>query len=192
MDTEQLSFGQRIDPENNLVECWFTHGALDEIKSMDLSDKVIVMYGGGLGDVWLASRCKELHVIERNSDWLDKISTVAANSPVYNLFYHFRPMDDCTGRDKEYLAFPNNVNPDVIISDDAYRTEAVRMAIDYFKGREGGGILVCDNYYQDYVWRSPVVLEWLEPFEKHTHSQPDHKDFETDGGEWKTAIIFIK
>ena len=39
----ELSFGQRIDPENNLVECWFTHGALDWIKSQDLKGKNILM-----------------------------------------------------------------------------------------------------------------------------------------------------
>ena len=63
MNTDILSFGQRLDPENGLVECWFTHGALDEIKSMDLSDKNILMFGAGKGDYWLAKRCKKLYDI---------------------------------------------------------------------------------------------------------------------------------
>jgi len=62
MNTE-LSFGQRIDKENGLVECWFTWGALDAIKKKDLSDKIVWMFGAGLGDVWLSKRCKELHVV---------------------------------------------------------------------------------------------------------------------------------
>ena len=37
----ELSFGQRRDPENNLIQCWFTHGALDEIIGWDLSNKNI-------------------------------------------------------------------------------------------------------------------------------------------------------
>ena len=38
----ELSFGQKYD-DNGLVMPWFTHGALDEIKSMDLSDKNLIV-----------------------------------------------------------------------------------------------------------------------------------------------------
>lgn len=44
----ELSFGQKYD-DNGLVMPWFTHGALDEIKSMDLSDKNVLMFGAGQG-----------------------------------------------------------------------------------------------------------------------------------------------
>ena len=68
----ELSFGQKYDEETGLIMPWFTHGALGEIKSMDLSDKNVLMYGAGLGDAWLAKRCKSLIVIERKEDWLYK------------------------------------------------------------------------------------------------------------------------
>ena len=192
---EELSFGQRIDPENGLVECWFTHGALDEIKSMDLSDKNILMFGGGRGDIWLAKRCKKLVVVERNSEWIPQTLEAAIDLQVIagvRLQYLYRPCNDSSGKADYYLEIPEWFNPDVIISDDSYRTEAVEMAIKYFKNKDDGGILICDNYWQDYVWKSPIAIEWLEPFEKHIHSQPDHTDFEEEGCEWKTAIIFIK
>ena len=50
MTEENLSFGQRRDRDNNLIQCWFTHGALDEIMDMDLSEKNILMFGAGLGE----------------------------------------------------------------------------------------------------------------------------------------------
>lgn len=177
----ELSFGQRPDPANGLIECWFTHAALDEIKSMDLSGKNILMYGSGMGDEWLAKRCKKLIVIERKPEWIK-------NTQDYVCL--FRPCNDSDGAADYYLQIPDGFEPDVIISDDAYRTEAVEKSIDYFKGKEGGGILVCDNYWQDFVWKSPKAIELLEPFEKHIHPQLDHKDHEGDC--WKTAIIFIK
>lgn len=188
-----LYFGQRIDPENGLIECWFATPALDEIKLMDLTDKVIIMFGAGMGDVWLSRRCKELHVVERNrhGGWLEKcIENKKANN-ADKLIYHLVPVDDCHGHDKEYLDILNHINADVIISDDAYRYEVVERAIPYFKNK-GGGILICDNYWQDYIWKSPKAIDLLKPFEKHIHSQPNHVDYEEEGCEWKTAIIFIK
>lgn len=182
MNTD-LSFGQRVDEESNLVECWFTHGALDWIKQQDWSDKNIIMYGGGLGNKWLSQRCKNLVVIERDAKWL-------SSDGWYSCIH--RPCNDSSGMDEFYLEFPDGFEPYIIINDDAYRTEVVKMAINYFKNKKGGGILICDNYWQDYVWKSPIAIEWLEPFEKHIYSQPDHRDFEEEGCEWKTAIIFIK
>jgi len=44
----ELSFGQKYD-DNGMIMPWLSHGALDEIKSMDLSDKNVLMYGAGLG-----------------------------------------------------------------------------------------------------------------------------------------------
>lgn len=180
MNTEQLSFGQRIDPENGLVECWFTHGALDWIKQQDWSDKNIIMYGGGMGNEWLAARCKRLVVIERDINWL-------RNSSLYSCIH--RPCNDSSGYDKFYLEFPEGFKPDIIISDDAYRTEAVFMAIEYFKNK-GDGILICDNFDQDFVWDSPVAVEALLRFENKIYPCPTHTDH--NGKCWKTGVFFIK
>lgn len=186
----ELSFGQRIDPQNGLVECWFTHGALNEIKSMDLSDKNILMFGAGLGDAWLAKRCNKLIIVERNEEWIIKSAELIGANGIENIEYCFRPCNDSDGKADYYLEIPKGFEPDVIISDDSYRTEAVRMAIDYFKRKEGGGILICDNYWQDFVWKSPIAIAWLEPFDKHIHLCTTHTDHE--GNPWKTAIIFLK
>lgn len=180
MNTDNLSFGQRKDPENNLVECWFTWGALDWIKQQDWSDKNIIMYGGGLGNKWLSQRCKNLVVIERDGNWI-------TNDGAYSCIY--RPCNDSSGQDEFYLAFPDGFEPDIIISDDAYRTEAVFMAIEYFKSK-GGGILICDNFDQDFVWDSPVAVEALMKFENNIYPCTTHTDH--NGKCWKTAVIFIK
>jgi len=72
IDLNNLSFGQKVDEETGLVQCWFTHGSLDWIKKQDWSEKIVLMFGAGLGDVWLAKRCKELHVVERDWAWINK------------------------------------------------------------------------------------------------------------------------
>jgi len=188
MNTEQLSFGQRIDPENNLVECWFTWGCLDWIKQQDWSDKVVLMFGAGMGDIWLAKKCKELYIVERNPEWLDKCATIAANSDAYNLWYINRPCNDCSGQDEYYCAIPEGCEPDIIINDDAYRFEVIVKALSLKKSLT----LITDNWLQDYVFVCPKAAELLNDYESKVFSQADHKDFENEGGEWKTAIHFIK
>lgn len=183
MNADNLSFGQKIDKETGLVMPWFTHGALDEIKGMDLSEKTILMFGAGMGDQWLSIRCKKLIVVERKEDWYSQCSSVATP----NTTYLFRPCNDSDGRAEYYLEIPENV--DLIINDDAYRTECCQVAVDYFK--KSGGILISDNWKQSFVWISPKAEEIMEPFEAHIHEQADHLD--NDGiNKWKTAIHFIK
>ncbi len=178
---------QRIDETNGLIECWFTHGALDEIKKMDLSNKTIVAFGGGLGDIWLANRCKQLHVIERNFEWLDKLATIASTQPVNNLFYHHRPCNDCSGMDEYYCEIPEGLKVDVLINDDAYRYEVIVKALTLPRPL----VLITDNWMQSYVFICPAGVELLKDFESHIHEQADH--LHNDGiNKWKTAIHFIK
>ena len=180
---DNLSFGQRIDQENGLCELWLTHGALDWIKQQDWSDKNILMYGAGLGDAWLASKCKTLTVIERRGEWV--------RCGAKNLVHVIRPCDDCSGKNEYYLEFPEGVKPDIIINDDAYRYEVCVMAEKYFKNKEGGGILITDNWQQSYVFMCPAAAELLDKYESKIFEQADHTD--NDGvNKWKTAIHFIK
>lgn len=186
MNTDILSFGQRLDPENGLVECWFTHGALDEIKSMDLSNKVVVMFGAGLGDVWLSQRCKQLHIIERNNDWLGKCVVEQIKYKANNIQYHYVGVNDCSGNDKEYLEILDKVRADVIINDDAYRFEVIEKALTLPRPL----ILVTDNWMQDYVFLCPKGEELLKDFEHNIYPCTTHTDH--SGNCWKTAIHFIK
>lgn len=182
VDLNNLSFGQRIDTENGLVESWFTHGALDAIKSIDLSDKIIVMYGSGLGDIWLGKRCKELHVIERMKEWV--IEGEAKKLP--NMVYYYRPCNDCSGMDVFYTAIPPNIKPDVVIVDDAYRYECLVKATTL----ERPLIVIADNWMQSYVFMCPAGVELMKDFKQEIYEQHDHKD--NDGiNKWKTAIFWL-
>jgi len=183
----ELSFGQRIDPENGLVECWFTHGALDWIKQQDWSDKVVLMFGAGLGDAWLAKKCKLLYVVERNGEWLTKARNNCQENFVYNHVYCYRPCNDCSGEDEKYCAIPEGCEPDVIINDDAYRYEVIVKALSMKRPL----FLITDNWQQSYVFICPAAEELLKDYESLIFEQTDHLD--NDGvNKWKTAIHFIK
>jgi hypothetical protein len=186
----ELSFGQRIDPENGLVESWFTHRALDAIKAINLSDKVVWMWGSGLGDAWLSKRCKKLYVVERVEEWVHKnIHTLGVNG-ITNVEYIHRPCDDCSGHDAMYCDIPEGVDADVIIVDDAYRYECIVKAIEYSKERFQGIILIVDNWMQSYVFMCPAAEELLKPYQSQIFEQEDHLD--NDGiNKWKTAIFYL-
>jgi hypothetical protein len=186
----ELSFGQRIDPQNGLVECWFTHPALDEIKGMDLSQKTVWMYGAGKGDIWLAKRCKELIVVERDEKWLSECMAKLREHNQTNLTYIHRPCDDCAGMDEMYCEIPEKYEVDVIIVDDAYRYECIVKAIEYSKTRFQGIVLIIDNWMQSYVFMCPAAEEALKLYQQVSYEQVDHEHH--DGvNKWKTLIAYL-
>lgn len=182
----ELSFGQRID-DNGLIMPWLTHGALDLIYNTELSDKVVFMYGAGLGDAWLAKRCKKLYVVERNAEWLMKASYVCGMNAITNIEYFHRPCNDCSGMDDYYTEIPERIQPDVIIVDDAYRYECIIKSIGYSKSSGKNILLIVDNWQQDYVFICPAAEEALKEYAKVIFVQADHTDHV--GRPWTTAIF---
>lgn len=181
MNTQDLVEWQIIDEENGLVMPWLTHPFLAWAKTQDWSDKTIVMFGAGLGDAWLAKRCKKLIVVERSFEWIKKAAEYSDANKA-NVYYEFRPCNDSDGAAVFYLSI-EGFNPDIIINDDAYRTECCQLAVDHFKDK--GGILICDNFDQDFVWRSPKAIEILSPYQRHAFYQPGHINHE--GNAWNTS-----
>lgn len=177
----ELCFGQRIDDENGLIMPWLTHGALDAIKKMDLSDKVVWMWGSGMGDMWLAKRCKELHVVERVQEWIYKNLELTTANGVSNLFYYYRPCNEGSGAQDMYCEIPEGIRPDVIIVDDAYRYECILKALEH-----SPCILIVDNWQQDYVFICPSAEVVLKDVESKIYRQHDHTNHE--GNPWQTLI----
>lgn len=183
-----LSFGQCLHAGTGLIMPWFTHGALDAIMKMDLSDKKILEYGSGLGDAWLSKQCKELVVIERNYEWMERVGASLAANGCNNVTLISRPCNDCSGDDKYYCAIPEGFEPDVIIVDDAYRYECIINAIEYAKqSKNDSTLLIIDNWQQDYVFICPAAEVALKDYYKIVYPQLDHTDHE--GNRWQTAIF---
>lgn len=180
---ETLCDFQRVDPENGLIQPWLTHGALDEIKTWDLKDKVIWEWGAGLGDLWLKNRCKELHVVERKTEWFLKCMDMDNKS---SIFYHFRPCDDCSGEEDVYCSIPEDLKPDVFIIDDAYRYECLVKALNFALDEIKPCTIIVDNWQQDRVFICPAAEQLMQTYNGQFFIQPDHKDHE--GRPWCTAI----
>lgn len=159
---------------------------MGEIAKLDLSGKVVWSWGAGLGDAWLAQRCKHLHVVERDTQWLMKSADVLAANQIANVTYYSRPCNEGSGADEMYCEIPEGVVPEVIIVDDVYRYECIVKALTMPRPL----LLIVDNWWQDFVFICPAAKEALQEFEQKIFSQPDHTNHE--GNEWKTALFYIK
>lgn len=179
---QELCFGQKIDPATGYVMPWFTHGALDEIAETDWSDKVVWQWGAGLGDTWIAKKCKRLYSVERNPEWIIKARSIGHSE---NIEYIHRSCNDCSGMQDYYCEIPEDIRPDIFIVDDAYRYECIVKALEYKPC-----ILIVDNWQQDFVFICPAAEEALKDYEGKFFIQPDHKDHE--GRPWQTAIFYLK
>lgn len=182
----ELSFGQRYD--EGFIQPWFTHGALDEIKAMDLSDKIVLTFGAGLGDSWLAKRCKYLYVVERNEEWFNKGVEICKSNCITNIDYHLRPCNDCSGNEDYYANVMFSIKPDIIINDDAYRFEVIEKSLILSLTKPL--ILITDNWMQDFVFYCPKGEALLKDIEQKIFPQLDHTDHQ--GHCWKTAIHYLK
>jgi hypothetical protein len=67
------------DNEGNPL-AWYTYPALEYIRQLDFSDKVIFEYGCGNSTLFWSSRAKSVHSVEHDSVWFEKVfSKLPAN-----------------------------------------------------------------------------------------------------------------
>lgn len=199
MNTHELVEWQKYAP-NGLVYPWWTHPFLDVLETWDLKDKVWLEFGGGRSTAWLRSKCAWVNTIESNSEWAAqaKRDCEANNLSNGEIFYADLP-DGIQERKNEYFGLIpigfrhldkiEKVDYDIISVDGIWRYECLQWALDHFKGR--GGILIADNFDQDYVWISPAAIELMAPYKEseHVYFQPNHTNHE--GRQWNTRYWII-
>jgi len=148
--TPTLYEWQKIDKENGLVMPWFVHKSLDWIKKEDWRNKVVFSYGCGSGDAWIARRCKNLYVVERDENWLIKAADICFKNNINNVQYFYRPCNEGDADKYDYYTnIPNGIFPNVIIVDDIMRYECIIMAI---ANVSRPFTLIVDNWNQDFVF----------------------------------------
>ena len=185
MNTQDLVEWQVRSPKNGMVMCWWTHPILELIEKWDWSDKVMLETGGGRGTAWLRERCKWVDTIESDLEWAEQIRKDCGEYGLENgrIFAAQLP-DGVQDRKQEYFdLIPNDRQYDIISVDGIWRYEMLQWALDHFKGR--GGLLIADNWQQDYVWISPPAEELMKPYKINKFIQPNHTNHE--GRPWNTV-----
>ncbi len=180
-----LSDFQRFDPTNNLVEPWLVHGALDVIKTWDLTDKLVLEWGSGLSTIWWGDKCKEVISIEADIKWFAKMEPEIFNRKG-NIQLIYR---NCNEGDQTKIDFYTEVpawfQPNIVVVDGILRYECILKALTLQRPLT----LIIDNWQQDYVFICPAAEKALEDFKGELYVQKDHEDHE--GRPWTTAIFEI-
>lgn len=185
MNTNDLVEWQRIDPENGLVEPWLTWPFMEWVKTIDLSDKVILEFGAGRSTAWWRKKAKWVDSIDASSEWVAQAENDCAAAGLVNgkIFYDNIPDGLATQYLQKYISLIPEKQYDVVVVDGIYRTEMLQWALDHFKGR--GGLLIADNWQQDFVWISPPAEELMNPYKLNRFVQPNHTNHE--GRPWNTV-----
>ncbi len=186
MNTTELVEWQIRSPKNGMVMAWWTHPILEVIETWDWKDKVMLETGAGRGTAWLRERCKWVDSIEADLEWAAQVEKDCDGYGLHNgrVFAAQLP-DGVQDRKQEYFdLFPNDKTYDIISVDGIWRYEMLVWVLEHFKGR--GGLLIADNFDQDYVWISPPADALMLPYKEveHIFYQPNHTNHE--GKQWNT------
>lgn len=185
MNTYELVEWQKLSP-SGLVFPWLTHPFLDLVETWDLSDKTMLEFGAGRGSAYWWSKCKWVDSIESNAEWAMKACDDIGNNLLHDKGrMHYVNVSD--GIDEEmplyFEAIPKETKYDIILIDGIYRYECLEWALSHFKGR--GGILIFDNWDQDFVFISERAEKLMTAFTINKFLQPGHIVHE--GKPWQTV-----
>jgi hypothetical protein len=185
----ELSYGQQIDERSGLVRPWYTPAFFERLKTWDLSNKRVFEFGGGKSTIWWAYYANEVFTAESNIEYHGKILE-ELNEHSLRAAVAYRPTIPNEVELKS--AFVQAIYEiagefDIVIIDSAmYRDECVAAALTKIKD---GGIIICDNWDQDFVWDSIMASRLLDGFQHEIFIDPDHKDHV--GRPWKTGYWII-
>jgi hypothetical protein len=133
-----------VDKGNNPIP-WYSYPAIEYIKQLDFSDKIVFEYGSGNSTRFWASRCKKVYSVEDDQLWFNKIKCKLPNNVDYKLL-------------KEKDAFVNSIDEcregvDIVIVDGSHRLDCCAKALGRLKD---DGFVILDN--SDWYEKSSKVM----------------------------------
>lgn len=194
---------QLSEEGTGLVYPWYTHPFLEDLKHWHLKDRTVLELGGGRSTAWWRSRSKWVDTVEADPDWAVEVHKECYELSLFNGVVCSWPCEDMVITEKGSLlrAFPDGIPEkmpdyfaiiperqyDIIVVDGIYRTEALQWALDHLGKRFG--VIIADNWQQDFVWISPKAEQIMAPYEIHRFVQPGHTNHE--GRPWNTSYWVI-
>jgi hypothetical protein len=184
MDTNELVEWQIRDTDG-LVMPWWTHPFLAELQTWDNKDKNWLEFGGGRSTAWLRKQAKWVDTIEASTEWANQAKIDCDSNALQNGRMIAKDLPDgIQERKSEFFdLIPTDKQYDIISVDGIWRYECLEWALNHLKGREG--IIIADNWHQDFVWISPPAEKLMEDYKINVYIQPNHTNHE--GNPWKTV-----
>ena len=122
-----------VDRDNHPLP-WYTYPAIEYIKQLDFSRKIIFEFGSGNSTKFWASRCERLISIEDDWKWYDKIKINLPNNVDYRFVDEKRLY---CGSISDFVC-----DFDVVIIDGSHRYEC---AVEALKKLKSDGMIILDN-----------------------------------------------
>lgn len=176
---------QTIDERFGIPFPWFTPPFLEQLKTWDLKGKRVFEYGGGWSTIWWRLQGCEVYTVEADVTWSHEITVEAAERHLLGALRHVNVIPGEVELKSWYVQsiYELPVEFDIIVIDGSYRDECVAAALTKIKD---GGIIICDNWDQDYVWDSIMASRLLDPWPGNIFTDFNHKDHQ--GRPWKTGF----
>jgi len=179
IDLQKPNEWQRYDPETGLLFPWLVSSFLDELKTWDLSDKIVLEIGMGSSTLWWDKKSAMVAAFDMNKDWYFAVtekmdlsrsmSFLPAEGKIVEGMQHVLP----------HCAF------DIAIIDCEpveWRDKCVQPVLSCLKSNSK---LIIDNWDQPSVWvPNDKTRELLSPYPCKIYSQEGHAD-------WKTAVFDV-
>jgi hypothetical protein len=121
-----------IDAEGNAIP-WFTYPAIDYLKQLDFSDKIMLEWGSGNSSKFFAPRVKQLFSIEHSKEWYEQVKNFAL--PKHELYY---------ASENQYVEIVDSFQKtfDIIVIDGIRRNDCVHKSPSLLNK---GGLIILDN-----------------------------------------------
>lgn len=120
-----------IDGQGNPIP-WFTYPAIDYLRQLDLSNKIMLEWGAGSSSLFFAKRVKTLYSIEHNHDWYEQIKINKKDNQVLIL-------EELKYAEK---AKELSIDFDIILIDGIQRNECSAISLNIINKK---GIIILDN-----------------------------------------------
>jgi hypothetical protein len=122
-----------VDRENRPIP-WYTYPAIEFIKQLDFSDRMVFEYGSGNSTLFWAARCRKLVSVEDDQHWYSKVRAKLPGNVDYTLIQ---------GK-QEYVHSIDKYHAglDVVIIDGRHREDCAIRALQKLKD---DGLLILDN-----------------------------------------------
>lgn len=121
---------------------YYTPGAIKFLRKNIHKNVKVFEYGSGQSTIWWSKMCVEVHAIENNENWYQRISAKADKNIAKIHFYNTQNTYD------KYIdsvnEFPDKYF-DIIIIDGRERVECIKKAVKHVKD---GGFLVLDDSHR--------------------------------------------
>jgi len=128
---ESRELQRSIDGQGNPIP-WFTYPAIDYLRQLDLSNKIMLEWGAGSSSLFFAERVKTLYSIEHNLDWYEQIKINKKDNQILIL-------EELNYAEK---AKELSMDFDIILIDGIKRSECAVVSLNIINKK---GIIILDN-----------------------------------------------